>query len=350
MRSLNRLSSVLLLIFAAAVPAFGVGLPQKALNEIRLHVLNVGDASCALVECPGLNEVLLFDCGKSGDEEKGAMTPKQIRHYITAVAGKKNVKMVLSHPDNDHVNQVVDLGLSPSVLYLGGGKEDYQKKKELWSWLQKQKSVKVGFAPGSSATKVPDLSCGIADTAILTVNAGDGLYTPSQRVNSDSLVAAVEYKTQSGVFRAVFPGDATAQTLASILLNVKPPLRADVLISPHHGGTRSGENSFLWASAFLPRSVIYSSGSNSPRCVKIVWEGNKINYKKSKAFVYQESLDVQDLHLVPCYTGEPSDPYWFVISARAEYSTFASGIVVLTSGGKKMNFRCLDNDGKIKTC
>jgi len=316
----------LVLCASLAEPAItmGDGLKPKAINELRVHVLNVGDALCSVVECPGsYTEAMVFDCGKYGNNN--VMDDKQIQTYLATVLGGKTVRVVLSHPDNDHVNRITNIPPKQvKVAYLGSDYNLYTGQ-SLQNWLNNldnDKKLRYGFRPGDSGAP-KDLACGEATTEVLTVNAGLWLGEPQQKRNADSLVAAVSY----GKFTAVFPGDADSQTLASILFNKKGgPIRASLLVAPHHGSTKSGENGFLWDLAFTPQAVIYSAGNTSnPRCMDIKWtQGGQVDVTKSTFLAYKTAAPADQKHMARCATGEAFPKDWVQFTGRGQTVCYLS--------------------------
>ena len=342
----------LVLCASLAEPAItmGGGLKPKDINELRVHVLNVGDALCSVVECPGSDtDALVFDCGKFGN---GVMDDKQIKSYLATVLDGKTVRVVLSHPDNDHVNKINNIpSKQVNVVYLGSDYAGY-KGTELLNWLNGLKDkVKYGFLNGISFV-ANDLACGQATTEILTVNAGKWLGDDQQKRNTDSLVAAVSY----GKFTAVFPGDADSQTLASILFNKKGgPIRASLLVASHHGSTKNGENGFLWDLALTPEAVIYSAGNSTtnPRCMDITWAQKKVDENRSTAFAYKSTKNDAPQHVVRCNTGQisPYETWWTMSSTQKQHVTYLSGIVIMTvDQSGKDTVVCLDNAGDVRPC
>jgi beta-lactamase superfamily II metal-dependent hydrolase len=90
----------------------------KAFDDLRLNVFNVGDGNCAILQCPGDTDAIMFDCGST---QSGAIqTPVKAKdtpvfalkrrkkelhfegRYLEILNGVNNIHMVVSHPDGDH--------------------------------------------------------------------------------------------------------------------------------------------------------------------------------------------------------------------------------------------------------
>lgn len=56
----------------------------KVDDLMRVHILNIGAGSCQIVECPGLNKIIVADCGSKKPSDTD-MTRGQIASYLNEI-------------------------------------------------------------------------------------------------------------------------------------------------------------------------------------------------------------------------------------------------------------------------
>jgi hypothetical protein len=175
---------------------------------LRIHFLNIGAGSCAIVECPGANAApMIVDCGSTGATPVD-MTAQQTRAYIQnilALYPGTSPNVVLSHPDLDryaHIPTALDNVTAASVWQ--GGDTDAYSSANFPTWLAKRQMggavLHRNFAAHFHNSRQPvsaDLSCGAASTLVLTANTGSSN-------NAQSLLLMIEYEG----YTAMFTGDA----------------------------------------------------------------------------------------------------------------------------------------------
>ena len=125
----------------------------------------------------------------------------------------------------------------------------------------------------------------------------------------------IEYKD----FTVVFPGDAEDVTERQMLGNYPDGLKANVLVSPHHGAATHGSNSQEWIDALSPDAVIFSSGDrfDHPHCTA---------FRRYAGTVAQTRT-----HPVRC--GD-TDGYQAHETEAAKYVTSTNGTIVLSTTGE----------------
>jgi beta-lactamase superfamily II metal-dependent hydrolase len=168
-----------------------------------------------------------------------------------------------------------------------------------------------------------ELSCGAADTFILTTNSGS-------TENARSLVLMIEYRD----FTAIFPGDATGVTESQARANFNNNVHATVLSGSHHGAKTHSSNSQSWANETSPNVMIYNSGTQHghPWCIATEQ--------------YESTLSQAQLHNMQCRTSTTYSERRQFTTTRAEYTTEVSGkIVVITNGQSPLHLRCEDAMG-----
>jgi beta-lactamase superfamily II metal-dependent hydrolase len=329
-----------------AVPGFAGAGPT--IDELRggngksaVVVFNVGQGSCALLSCPNGNKVLL-DCGSSS---KGPVD--KAKALFTNIVNGKNLEAVLiSHPDKDHIKEVIAflsalgdgvrigsvlLGGDPSKWATRGKKFNYKAVKDYLA--VRTKNLKVFDKAYHDEPLVPnkDVSCGTPGRSgdgiyILVVHAMDG----NEDDNGNSLVAMFRQAVWGiWAYRVLFGGDAEWVTEAAILRNYPEPLnyllRTSVMVAAHHGGNGTAKSD--WVRATQPYAVFYSAGYRKkyyhPRCIIVdAYQNDQWNERLGSAGVHQ-------LTCGKAKTGwETRSTY-----PRSQFSTWDSGALIATFDG-----------------
>lgn len=315
-------STVAAVLMALSALAAGAQPPpnNKPQNSIRITQVNIGAGLCTVIECPGQQaQVILYDCGSSGRGDTG-LTRAQAAAFVNTIRGYYNVapKVVVSHPDGDHYNYITTImgNGNAASIWLGAQVADYNATFRTWLQAQQQAGVAVNtFQQGASNNTQPvaGLACGTANTFVLTANAG-------AEDNAKSVVLRIVH----GQFSATLTGDATAESLASILSNYRGNingLATTFLGAPHHGSESEGSNSFVWPQVFQPRIVAYSAGERyfHPRC--------------SAVDVYDDANTLRNAQNHPLQCGDEG-AYWDDPHANAQYLTASDGSLWVVSDGQ----------------
>jgi competence protein ComEC len=292
------------------------GLAPREQDELRIHFLNIGAGSCAIVECPGSNAPpMIVDCGSTGATSNDLDT-QSTRDYIQTILGQHTIasNVVLSHPDLDHYSRIASVldGIAVASVWQGGDPSNYTSG-NFPAWLSEQESNGVAIhrnlAPDFHNNRQPvsdQLSCGTASTFILTANTGASN-------NAQSLVLMIEHED----FTVIFTGDAEGPTESQAMTNFQNAVKATVLTSSHHGASTFASNSQQWADAAAPEVLISSAGNRffHPRCAAI------------ERFTW---LAATPMHEVRCGT---SSSYITSRTNRAHYVTEMNGAIIVTSSG-----------------
>ncbi|ALN65670.1 putative lipoprotein [Lysobacter antibioticus] len=298
-------------------------LPPKRVDQLRIHFLPVGTGSCQIVECPGSGALpLLIDCGSKGSAHYDVETT---REYLQGIIGDGKVHVVVSHPDDDHVNWIHKVITPEQVRSLWVGDDYVNYKEPFLAWVTDIMDMPAGDRGtvydtlgvnwSNNGEAVADLACGVADTYVLGVNNG----TTS---NAKSLMLAIQF----GAFSATFTGDATGASEAAAITNYPDALESTVLAASHHGAETENSNSQEWADATRPAYVVYSAGSHAnfrhPRC--------------SAVATYRGAGELRQVgqHQLQC--GE-ANGWKQMKTSLSEYSTNSSGLIVITAGKSSSN-------------
>ncbi len=315
---------LIILVALAALPASAQPPNNKPQGSIRITFVNTGAGLCTVVECPGdpmQTAPILYDCGSSGRGDNGLTRAQavQLVHTILNLYGRPP-KVVVSHPDGDHYNYITSImgNVNATSIWLGAVQADYNVNFQEWLTAQQRAGVPINvFNQGASNNTQPvaGLACGNAMTHLLTVNAGNG-------TNAKSMVLRIDL----GAFSATMTGDATAESLASILYNYRANINAlatTLLSAPHHGSESEGSNSFLWPQVFQPRIVVYSAGERyfHPRCTAV-------DEYDASGFLFNAQN-----HPLQC--GDEG-AYWDDPHTNAQYLTQSDGSISVVSDGQNV--------------
>jgi competence protein ComEC len=202
----------------------GANWPEaRPADRLECTALSVGHGCAVVLELPG-GQTVLYDAGQLGTPARGART---IAGFLWSRGISRIDTVIISHADVDHYNALPELlerfpvgAVYVSPVMFG------QRTAALHALKQ---------AIEDSGTELRLLSAGDE------LDAGDCqlrvLYPPATGIqgsdNANSLVVAVEYAGR----RVLLPGDLDSPGLERLLS--QPPLDCDVVLAPHHGGSRS---------------------------------------------------------------------------------------------------------------
>lgn len=276
--------------------------------ELAVHVYDIGQGSCVLIECPDDLPILVY-CGKMATG--GGSIASAARKINTVLDGYRGyyqpLRVILSHADLDHYSllkerdergrYLFDPGKVRQV-YFGGRFADYGEARG-WinaahrslSWPKRDYPVdrpcwtnaRIScLRPNENAWgAIRAVSCGAAKIDLLTANAqqyylahrGDFPGTDWRsdgNKNGDSAVVRVTY----GGVSFIVTGDAQEMTEQLALHNARTAgvdlAGAAFLFGSHHGARTHGSNGVEWIRATSPRFAVFSSnlggGHGHPTC------------------------------------------------------------------------------------
>lgn len=245
-----------MLVAAIGMVDCGFWLNERLLHaDLRVTVLDVGQGQSILVEEPG-GRVMLIDGG--GLPNSAAFDVG--RHIVApALCARKILsidRVVLTHPDNDHLN-----GLLYVLSHFTVG--------EIWTngrpssdpvygrFLDTVRRRKIPLIEGEALPTVVN-EAGIR-IALLHPEPGFSSQQPPRSVpdtNNFSLV----FSLQMGETRFLFPADIEKPVEGWLVARMGERLRSTVLVAPHHGSKTSSSQAFI--DAVRPDIVVFSAGSN----------------------------------------------------------------------------------------
>lgn len=286
---------------------------------MRIHLLNVGAGSCHIVECPGSNDVIVYDCGQMNPSPTD-MTPQDVAAYFREVVHDDEPVIVLSHADRDHVSLIDQITEKrrPESVWFGGSPDEYKGAIGAWLGSVPADRTYFGWEPHwhGHGQPVRELRCGAAETYVLTVNVGGS-------TNSESLMLLMRY----GNFSIIFSGDAEGLTERSAMTNFDALLEdVTVLLASHHGARSRSSNHQGWADKTSPQIVVYSAGTSHGHPTITAAER------------YRAALLPARTHGMWVSPGTHEEQRYE--SFQAEYTTELSGTIVIDTDGTSVYLEC----------
>ena len=220
-------------------------------KDLRISVLNVGQADATLIQYKGKN--MLID---TGEVDSRADLVKQLK--------ERKVKdidiIVITHPHGDHlgsmaelfkdfkIKQIYDNGQSANTAMYRNYLKNIKAKNIAYKTLKKGDTFTLGddvtftvLSPGTPFTKENTQSV-----------------SESGLTNDNSIVCKMTY----GQFSMMFTGDAQKEVEEKILKDYKPAdLKADVLKVGHHGSKTSSSDAFVKAIAPKAATISCAAGN-----------------------------------------------------------------------------------------
>jgi competence protein ComEC len=206
-------------------------------DNLVLTCLDVGHGQAILAQLPGRTNIL-FDAGSLQRANVGGriITPFLDYSGITKIDA-----IVISHNDIDHINGIPEIIEHCKVEHVYAndaffdGIDQWSPTKFLNDWL-----IKKGF---EKDLKRERLESGLNLDSPATIK----MLWPSEQTlheqlsdNDKSLVLLIQFADAKVLLCSDIERFAQAQLLATI-----PDLKADVVVVPHHGSTRTSDAAFL---------------------------------------------------------------------------------------------------------
>lgn len=257
-------------------------------DELVVHFYDVGQGSCAFIECPDAFPIL-DDCGsKPGSGGRASHALTNIREELGKYNGTNNsgiLTVLLTHVHTDHHNLLTDPQQRVFIndvkaVYFGGAFRRFNSAAQTWissaaRHIGDQPSTDACSStalvsclnPNESAFPWTRVACGRARVDLLTVNAFEynsahpraGQRLDGTMNNGDSMIVRISYLGAS----IVIAGDAEEVSqfyaIANSAADGHPLAHTTVLLAPHHGGATHGSNNGQWVAEVSPKVVVFSA-------------------------------------------------------------------------------------------
>jgi competence protein ComEC len=253
-------------ICAAAVLALVamLGLPkwQRAhSNRLVVTTLDVGHGQTILAELPGGTNIL-FDAGSLSRNDIGTRVVVPFLQY--SGIGKLDA-VIISHGDIDHMNGLLEIldDCPAGVIYSNDIFFNDQQNRPTVEFLRKEifkKDVETRPAEGKIQ---------VASTATVKMLwPSSEIYENNQISSNDkSAVTMIEYAGRQVLICSDIEKFAQRE-----ILRLYPAIKADILITPHHGSVKTLEPSFL--DKIGPNIIISSCSKSSYEKGQVIEDPN----------------------------------------------------------------------------
>lgn len=234
------------------------------MSESNLSIVDVGHGSCAVLFDNGVT--IVVDCGGRG----AALLRYLDDRNITRIKA-----IFLSHSDEDHIGGLITLlanrKFDVEQVYLN---TDASKDSKLWDDLlfelnDGDRKGRLRFEVNIHCELTP-LACGdmllvpVGPSKYLVGKGAGSTHRSGKKITSNGLSATfmVFYKGQPIAFLS---GDIDQVGFDDVIASGKP-IKARILVFPHHGGKAAEADMAEFASSLLhsvnPETVIFSIGRN----------------------------------------------------------------------------------------
>jgi len=219
-------------------------------DALRVTFLDVGHASCALVEFPGGKRMLIDGGGSYNDRfDMG-------RYVVAPFLWHERIgtidTVVLTHPHPDHANglpYILD-NFDVKEVWTNGDETLVDLGADLTETMRRK-----GITPRQLTSKTALIEVGGVQIAVLNPGKGSvpGEALSDREINERALVLQLRW----GDTAFLLPSDIGEPT-ESMLASRHKDLQSDILLAPHHGSPWSGTRHFL--QAVRPGTIIISTG------------------------------------------------------------------------------------------
>lgn len=223
--------------------------PAPSGDELRVHILDVGQGDSILIIAPG-GKTVLVDAGVPGS---GKVVMDAMQRYNL----KQIDLMVATHAHADHIGGADEVIRATRVLSVLDSQVPNPTKnyEDFLKAIRESGAKYIGASPGQKFD--------LGGNAVLTVLAPvqplftkDQLRSGANEPNANSVVTRLDY----GDFSLLLTGDAEAETEAR-LMKSGANMKAKVLKVGHHGSRYASSEAFLRDGGF--EAALISDGADN---------------------------------------------------------------------------------------
>ncbi len=243
-------------VIVVGIADVGFWLNERFLHtDLRVTVLDVGQGLSLLVEEPG-GRVMLIDGGglpdsTAFDTGRNIVAPALCARKILSID-----RVVLTHPDSDHLNGLLYVLSHFSVGELWtNGRSSPDPAYERFRDIVHRKSI-----PLVEGDTVPTV---VNESGITMVRLHpDPAFLPPQppRKSPDTNNFSLVLSLRMGEIGFLFPADIEKPAESWLVAHAAGRLGSTVLVAPHHGSKTSNSQAFI--DAVRPDIVVFSAGTN----------------------------------------------------------------------------------------
>jgi len=219
-------------------------------GQLKMYFLDVGQGDATLLQTPE-DKLILVDGGPDGK-----VLMSQLARFFP-FGNCKLEAVVLTHPDSDHENGLLEVLKRCEVETVIANTEKCTLENCVAFVGATRGSPAGGSRPAPTGATIDDIFQ-IGNVTLSVLNPPPYQDFSDSSTNDDSIVMDVEFNG----FHALLTGDAEKSTLDRIHRgDVYNALKIDVLKVPHHGSFNNFDEAF-WEAA-KPEVAIVSVGQNS---------------------------------------------------------------------------------------
>lgn len=241
-------------------------------DNLRLEVLSVGHGQCCVLSAEGENFII-----DAGSMTKGDIGERVINTYLNYAAIKNIDSVFISHDDIDHFNGLPEIANKHHINNFYTTAKLIDSNSGTAIELKKLYSFKA--AP--EKIKYKNLTITRLWPTETSFDSSD---------NESALVLLIEYKGRKILFCSDIIADVQEK-----LMKIYPQLDIDVLITPHHGSTRTTNPEFL--TFFKPEYYITSCGDTQFARTFAEIKDSKNNYFTSRDGAIEINIDSNNIFI-----------------------------------------------------
>lgn len=218
------------LISVIFIIAAGFGIYENHFfGGLKLSVLSVGAGQCIIAKTN--KQTTVFDIGSMSVSDVGN---KVVNPYLAYLGSSKLDALFISHPDLDHINGICEVLSRHKTIKLYSDEFSVFGKAHSSALVQLEDWLNDNDYQITANNNIP------SDSKIQTIWHNSIVDTNDLKANDLSAVYLIEF----GGRRILLCSDIE-QAAQNKIMQLYPDLRADIVISPHHGSVNTSLADFI---------------------------------------------------------------------------------------------------------